>query len=365
MSEPQEPQAEKPAEPSNAASSNAESIEQKAPAADPAATHVVAELKYSSPLISCRFDPTGRFIFAGAQDSAIVRWTLEDTAQAILVGHESWVRSMAFDPTGNVLWTGDYTGRLIRWPAAAESPAPEQSIEAHQGFLRAVAVSRDGQLVATSGNDNMVRLWTAAEGTLVSELAGHESHVYNLAFHPEGQFLVSADLKGVLKQWDIASGEEIRQFDASKIYKYDSGFRADIGGVRGMAFSADGRYLAASGTTKVTNAFAGVGNPAVVLLDWESGKEIQLLVAKETFNGVCWGVAFHPDGFIVGASGGGGGGFLLFWKPDEPVAFHRFKLPNTVRDMALHPDGLRVAVAHYDGHLRLYQMTPKAEGQRK
>ena len=356
MSEDQEPQVEKPAEPTEA-----ESSEQQAPAADPAATHVVAEWKYTSPLVSCRFDPTGRFIFAGAQDSAVVRWTLADAAQAVLVGHESWVRGIALDPTGEVLWTGDYAGKLIRWPAAAESPAAERTIEVHQGWLRAVAVSPDGQLVATCGNDNMVRLWTAAEGTLVSEMAGHECHVYNLAFHPEGQFLVSADLKGVLKQWDVASGEEVRQLDASKIYKYDGGFRADIGGVRSMAFSADGRYLAASGTTNVTNAFAGVGNPAVVLFDWESGKEIQFLVAKEAFNGVCWGVAFHPDGFIVGASGGGGGGFLLFWKPEEPKAFHQLKLPNTSRDMALHSDGLRIAVAHYDGHLRLYQMTPKAE----
>ena len=357
MSQSQEPQSEQPDE-----TGQPEPTQDQPPAADPAATHVVAEWKYTSPLISCRFDPTGRFIFAGGQDSAVVRFSLEDAAQAVLVGHESWVRSMAFDPAGEVLWTGDYAGRLIRWPAAAESPAPEQSIDAHQGFLRAVAVSPDGQLVATGGNDKMVRLWTAAEAAPVSELAGHESHVYNLAFHPEGQFLVSGDLKGVLRQWDVASGQQVRQLDAGKIYKYDGGFRADIGGVRSMAFSADGRYLAASGNTNVTNAFAGVGNPAVVLLDWESGKEIQFLVAKESFNGVCWGVDFHPAGFIVGVSGGGGGGFLLFWKPEEPKAFHRFKLPNTARDMALHSDGLRVAVAHYDGHLRLYQMTAKADG---
>ena len=47
---------------------------------------------------------------------------------------------------------------------------------------------------------------------------------------------------------------------------------ADHGGARGMAFAADGSKLACSGITNVSNAFAGVGNPAVVLIDWKSGK---------------------------------------------------------------------------------------------
>ena len=35
--------------------------------ADPLKTHVVKPLAHTAPLIGCRFDPTGRFIFAGGE----------------------------------------------------------------------------------------------------------------------------------------------------------------------------------------------------------------------------------------------------------------------------------------------------------
>jgi hypothetical protein len=61
----------------------------------------------------------------------------------------------------------------------------------------------------------------------------------------------------------------------------------------------------------------------------------------------------------MGACGGGKGGFLLFWKPDADKDYHRFALPNILRDMDLHPDGLRVATAHYDGNVRISRLAAK------
>ena len=39
---------------------------------------------------------------------------------------------------------------------------------------------------------------------------------------------------------------------------------------------------------------------------------------------------------------------------------HKFKLPNQAHDFDLHSDGVRMAVAHQDGALRVYTMAPKA-----
>ena len=44
--------------------------------AAPEKIHVSKELKYGKPLISCRFDPAGRFVFAGAEDDSVQRWDL-------------------------------------------------------------------------------------------------------------------------------------------------------------------------------------------------------------------------------------------------------------------------------------------------
>src|SRR5262245_46478840 len=63
---------------------------------DPTAARLEAELKHGRPLIGCRFDPSGRFLFVSAEDNSIQRFDLLTGAKTALVGHESWVRGLAF-----------------------------------------------------------------------------------------------------------------------------------------------------------------------------------------------------------------------------------------------------------------------------
>jgi WD40 repeat protein len=338
-----------------------------APKIDPAKTHPVKEYKHASPLVGCRFDPSGQFVFAGTQDNSVIRWHLESGKKIALTGHKSWVRALAFAAKEKLLFSGDWAGRVLVWPVDAEQPSMVRNLEAHRGWVRALAVSPDGKTLASCGNDHLVKLWSNADIGKGGEtpplpvriFAGHDCHVYNTAFHPDGKHLVSADLKGIIKVWDLAKGEAVRELDGKILYKYDPSFMADHGGVRSMAFSADGALLACAGITNVSNAFAGVGNPLIVLFDWMTGKQKQLLRPKVNFQGTAWGVVIHPAGFIAGV-GGGNGGVLWFWKPDNAQDFFNLKLPNNARDLDLHPDGRRLAVAFADGAVRVYSMEANA-----
>jgi WD40 repeat protein len=325
---------------------------------EPAQTRLVKEHKHASPLLGCRLDPSGQLVFAGAQDNTIQRWHLATGTKTELVGHKSWVRGLAFAARDGLLFSGDYAGKVLAWPIEDDKPTATRTIEAHKGWVRALVVSPDGKTLATCGNDHLVKLWTVADGTPLAELHGHENHVYNVAFHPDGQHLVSGDLKGIVKVWDLAKGSVERELDAKVLHKYDTSFMADHGGVRSMAISPDGKLLACAGITNVSNAFAGVGNPLVVLFDWETGKQKQLLRPKENFQGTAWGVGFHPTGHIVGVAGGSGG-MLYFWKPDAPQDVFALKMPQNARDLDLHPDGRRLVIAGADGAVRLYDMGPK------
>jgi WD40 repeat protein len=188
---------------------------------------------------------------------------------------------------------------------------------------------------------------------------GHESHVYEVAWKPDGSGLASCDLKGHVKEWSPA-GALVRDVGkAEALWKYDEGFRADIGGARAIAFRADGGQLAVGGITAVTNAFAGVGHPGVSVLEWGDGKLATLLEPKEKQQGVCWGIAWHPQGIWIQVAGGGGGGWLRFFKAGETNEFHAVKLPANGRSLALSPDKSKVAVALADGHLKIFSLVPK------
>jgi len=347
------PDEKKPAEKKPAEATKTEAA--KPGAIDPAQTNMTAAWKYAQPLTSCRFDLTGKYVFAGTQDYTIQRFRVSDGAATPLVGHESWCRAFAFPLGGKLLVSGGYDGRLLWWNVDDEMPTPTRNIAAHDGWIRAVAASNDGKLIASCGNDGLVKLWNTADGKLVRTFTKHDTHVYHAAFHPDGERLVSCDLKCVCKVWNLKDGKLEREFNVAPIHKYDTTFRADMGGARSLGFGDGGKLLTIGGTSNITNAFAGVGNATWVDVDWTDGKQKTMHVPKEKTNGTAWGLAWHPDGFLIGASGGQGG-FLYFFKPGQAEEFFKFKLPDTARDMSLSPDAKSVAVAHSDGSLRVYRL---------
>jgi WD40 repeat protein len=333
--------------------------------AEPEKTHIAKELKHGKPLVSCRFDPTGRFVFAGSEDDTVQRWDLkDDPAKAKPVGfaaHDGWVFALAMSKDGKTLLTGGTDGRLIWWPATANVPkiAPIRTSSAHNGWVRAIDVSPDGKQLATCGNDRKVRLWSLEDGKPEMDLPGHTKPVYRLAYTADGNHLLSADLMGMIIQWDVKTGKEARRLDASKLHLYEGGQGVDYGGVRDLSLARDGSFLACSGLINASNPLGAVSNPAVLVLDWKTGALKKLQRPKEDLKGVAWGVRFHPQGFAVVAAGGTSGGFLWFTRPDQENEFFKFNLPNSARDLDLHPDGIQLATAHHDGIIRISAMKAK------
>ncbi|MGC1274330.1 MAG: WD40 repeat domain-containing protein [Planctomycetaceae bacterium] len=320
---------------------------------DPTKAVLAAQWPHGRPLVSCRFDPSGKYAFCGSEDYTVQRFNIADGTHIGLAGHDSWVKAIAFSKDGSQVVTCGYDGRMIWWPALGDAPQPIRTVEGHAGWIRSAVMRPDGSLLATAGNDLVVRLWNVADGTLVKELPGHEKVVWSVEWDPSGKFLMSGDLGGVLKQWDVDAGTVARTFDCKPLHTYEGGQMVDFGGVRALSFSPDGKYLAAGGLHKGSNPLGAVHEPLVLLFDWAAGTLVRQQLTEGIPGGVIWRLRHLNDGTLVAASGGSSGGLLLFFKPDADKDFHRFALPNILRDADLHPDGLRLATAHHDGHLRL------------
>jgi len=328
---------------------------------DVAKTHQIAEFKHEIALTTLRVDPSDRFAAAGAEDLEVQLWDLASGDRRTLKGHTSWVRCIDFSADGNQMFTACWGGVVHVWDTTQAAPKPVRTIQAHQGATRFVRVSPDGAQLATCGNDLLVKVWNLADGTLAHSFSGHARHVYGVDFHPGGKHVVSQDLMGVINIWDLQSGECKQRIEASIMTGYDNKFAADMGGARDLQFNAAGTQWASAGISKVTNSFAGVQDPIIVLFDWETGKEVkQLKSADDNVKGIAWGVRYHPDQFVIGAiADKNGKGELWFYRPEEEKAFHTMKLSSAARGLDLLSDNRRLAVAHADGHVRLYQMSDK------
>jgi WD40 repeat protein len=316
-----------------------------AAALEPGKTWVQKSLSHGRELSCCRFSRCGQFVFAGGLDNSVQRWNLETDQKTTLAGHTSWVSDLETQPGGDRLVSADLHGNVLGWSIKGEAPQPVWAIRpAHRGWVRAVVMSRDGQSFFTGGNDNLVKMWSTADGKPIREFSGHKGYVFSVAVHPDGKTLVSGDLFGVIKQWDIASGQCVRDLDAAALHSRGEDFIADVGGVRRIAFNPSGTLLACSGLADIKSNTFCPGTPCVLVLDWSSGKQTQRMRVKEKIDGYVNGLRFLDDQTLAGFGEAMGDAALWFWKPDAPEPFHAVKGESGF-DLDLHPDGVRLAAA--------------------
>jgi eukaryotic-like serine/threonine-protein kinase len=119
-----------------------------------------------------------------------------------VVGRGESARAVAFSRDSTVLVVGYHSGKVGVYDAGtgrALPAPPDQPTE-----VTAVAISPDNRVIATACNNGAVRLWDAN---------GKPRHAFQLfgmvraiAFRPDGQTVVAADLDGAIGHWRVADG---------------------------------------------------------------------------------------------------------------------------------------------------------------
>jgi serine/threonine protein kinase/WD40 repeat protein len=73
----------------------------------------------------------------------------------------------------------------------------------HQDSVAALAVSPDGRILASGGDDRTIYLWEIPTGRILARWHAHDAGVTALAFSPDNKTLISAAADGSVKLWDL------------------------------------------------------------------------------------------------------------------------------------------------------------------
>ena len=83
-------------------------------------------------------------------------------------------------------------------PHAAEM----RVLRGHTGWIRSLAVSPDGKVLVSAGDDHTIRFWEIATGRNFRTLKGHTGPVRGITFSPDGRKLASASWDRTVKLWE-------------------------------------------------------------------------------------------------------------------------------------------------------------------
>ena len=146
------------------------------------------------------YDPRGSVLYSGGRDRRLLAWHLDTGAVAVHGEVEGWVRDLAWLGRRRELVAASRDGVITRWSEAGDKLA----MPAHAGGVDALAVSPDGQWLASGGRDRMIRLWQLDSGRELAAAPAHDKPVLALDFHPRRALLVSGGGDNLVKLWALA-----------------------------------------------------------------------------------------------------------------------------------------------------------------
>ena len=313
---------------------------------------------HESAVLSIDITPDGKTIASGSDDGKVNLWSFQDGAllrtlktreQTIFAYLDSLQVNVAFGADGNKLIT---TGLGLKiWDA--QSGKLLRILEKIERFLGAkggsiaLSAAKDNYLFVTGGIQGELKLWNLNSDKLLSELGDYSilSNLFVVALSPGGDVVVSGNWSPSVKFWDTNSEHLLHSINAHK------------DGTMFATFSPSGEGLATiglDGLVKVWDVQTGELSKSLeerVNVHARSNSDNQQ--HKRTM-----ALAYSPDGSIL-ASGDYDGSIKLWDLQQGKLLVSYRGHSNTVSSIIFTPNGRNLISGSYDETLKVWRMPDK------
>jgi WD40 repeat protein len=290
-------------------------------------------------IIDCvSFSPDGNML-AIAIGAWVVLWHLPTNTQVGPIESTHYpVTSVAFSRDGEMLFWGstDKAIRLMRLRSAhfnkrstiSFDESSGETLTGHTARISALAISPDGSILASSGEEKTVRFWDVANKVQIAELMFHGDSIPGIAFNPAGTLLASGSFDGTAILWDVAQRKP-----------WGKPMAHDSSGITGVAFDATGKTLASTAR-----------DGSIALWDVQSQNRVARLTGHD---GKALRIAFSPSASLLASAGNDGAVIVWDAATRSPLARNVPMHKERVCRIGFSPDGKSAATGAWDGCILL------------
>jgi WD40 repeat protein len=330
------------------------------------------------------FHPQDLLLASSSCDTTIKLWDLL-TGECIhtLTEHTQFVFSVKFSPLGDRLVSSSFDTSIKVWDVA--SGLCLQTMQAHSRAAVEALFSPNGKQIISASQDLTLRIWEQLESDnwqCTKVLSGHQNNIWSIALDSKGKILISGDLSGVLKFWDMESlqcsktlfsvSKAFRSLafhpagdllasscDNGQIYLWDinndkclNATLAHQMSVWQIAFIAQGQLLASCSMDGSVKLWDVVKNESLE-------RRSQPLQTSSTF---ILTIACHPHLDMLAS--GTPEANIYFWNYQTRLLVGKVEqeqLDNNINilDLTFHPSGRWLAIASFDPDIRIWDMENK------
>lgn len=212
----------------------------------------------NSPFIFFRLSPDGKTVASGGTNGTVRVWDLKSGKRKLTLPTQKkrfYVSALDYSPDGKLLALGGGPGAIPTWGEAqvwdVTTPRPKRVFrEKFDGSIQSLVFFPDGNsliLIEASIFPDVLQIWNTKTGERLQSWDAGIQTVEAMVFSSRGKILAIAGTEphpkhivrtvGKMRLLDARTGKELATIRTS-------------GGIYGVSFSSDGKYLAVAGEMK-------------------------------------------------------------------------------------------------------------------